>query len=115
MAGKVRDRQRRKKKRKPMSEESLHLMSAQAKKRYKVHVLMEAVKSIIIWATDPDEAAKLVLDEGQGTDAGTQGPNVSGVKVEEMGVGTPNNAPIIENANTELAPNVKSLIEVVSG
>jgi hypothetical protein len=117
MAGKLRDRQRKKhKKRKPMSEVTpLDMMGAQAKKRYKVHILMEAIKSIIVWATDPDEAARLVMDQGQGTDAGTQGPNVSGVKVEEMGAGTPENAPIIENANTELSPKVKSLIEVVSG
>jgi hypothetical protein len=91
----------------------LEMMAAMSKKRYKVTILEEALTNVIIWASDPEEAQQLVLHHGEGRHAGREGPNVAGVKVEEMGAGSPENAAIVDNAESEKDPNVKSLIEVV--
>jgi hypothetical protein len=89
------------------------MMAAQAKKRYFVSVAQCREDTFTIWATDDEEAMELVVKEGQGKHAGSKGPEIVGVKAHEDGAPQPENAEIVDNAQTELDPKVKGLIEVV--
>jgi hypothetical protein len=92
----------------------LNIMTAMAKKHYKVELLLEGINTFTVWASDEQEA-QLLVQKGQGRDAGSKGPNVVGVKVLEMGAPQEENAAIIENAETEQNPTVKPLVEVIRG
>jgi hypothetical protein len=127
MAGKNKDRSRSKNKRnknmrtrldKMAKElelpEDLKMMTAMAVKRYKVEVLLKKIDRWTVYAHDQEEAQKLVLG-GQGRDAGSTNPEIVQIRVTEMGDGDPGNAEVVQAAETEKDPKVKSLIEVVPG
>jgi hypothetical protein len=90
----------------------LNMMIAMAKKHYKVELLLEGIERFTVWASDEQEA-QLLVQNGQGRNAGREGPNVIGVKVTEMGVIPKETDAVIDNAETEKDPTVKPLIEVV--
>jgi len=120
VAGKARDRERKKHKNKErkMPEQKqeptgLEMMHAQALKKYKVEVLLKAIESFTIFAADQQQAADLVIKEQQGRPAGRQGPNIEAVKVTEMGALDKKEAAVIDNAQTEQSKTEKRLIEVV--
>ena len=115
MSGKIRDRRRKNHKRKEKAvplPKDLEMMTALATKRYKVHVLMKVIEAFTVFAVDPEQAVKHI-QAGQGRPAGREGPMVVDIKVEEMGQGSEENGPIVDNAETELNPKTQSLIEVV--
>jgi hypothetical protein len=116
MAGKVKDRLRpKKKRRKRMSQmpQDLEIMAAQATKRFRVTVVQQRVDEFTIWATDPNHAGDLVVKQGQGRPAGSRGPAIVDVKVQEYGEGVPENAHIVESAQIEQSKTEQKLIEVV--
>jgi hypothetical protein len=98
-----------------IKEDALELMAAQAKKRWFVTVAQCREDTFTVWATDEEEAMIEVVQKGQGRPAGSKGPEIVGVKAREDGAPQPENAEIVDNAQSELDPTVKPLIEVVRG
>jgi hypothetical protein len=63
--------------------ESIKEMEAQALKKYKVALFWKYVSYKTVFAQSPEEAAKSVVEGGYGRDAGSVGPELAGVQVQE--------------------------------
>ncbi len=90
-------------------------MEALGKKKWQVAVQLAKVEYYAIWATDPDEAGRLVVQASQGVKLGEDPTKVLNVGAREIDPRKTDEEVTKEVAQAVENPKPKSLIQVVSG